>query len=101
MPLVAGLVIRRIIRAFSASFRLLRDVEVLRRLPWRYLRKLPLHNLWIGILTVTLPLTLVASLAALSVGSSAGDGLANLAWLAALVGVLSSWLRWMVRRVRR
>jgi hypothetical protein len=101
MPIVAGLLIRRLFHAFSTTFRLLRDVDVLRRLPWSYLRRLPVRNPWIGILTLTLPLTLLASLAALATRGTTGTGLANLAWTAALVGIASSWVRWVARRVRR
>ena len=101
MPIVGLLIIRKTFHAFSASFRLLCDVDVLRRLPWPYLRRLPLRNLWIGILTITLPLTLLGSLTALAIRGHAGANLASLAWLAALVGVLSSVFRSIVRGVRR
>jgi hypothetical protein len=101
VPVVGVLIIRRIFHAFATTFRLLGDLDVLRRLPWHYLRQLPLRNLWIGILTVTLPLTLLASITALVIGGDSGASLAHLAWTAALIGVLSSWLRWVVRRVRR
>jgi hypothetical protein len=101
VPIVGFLILRRTFHAFSASFKLLRDVDVLRRLPWRYLRGLPLRNLWIGILTITLPLTLLGSLTALAIRGDTGASLASVAWLAALIGVLSSVFRSMVRRVKR
>jgi energy-converting hydrogenase Eha subunit A len=101
MAIFGLLIIRRIFHAFSASFRLLSDVDVLRRLPWLYLRRLPLRNLWIGILTITLPLSLLGSLTALAIRGDTGANLASLAWLAALIGVLSAIPRSIVRGVKR
>src|SRR4029077_9817404 len=68
MPLLIVLAIRISIRvklALEATFNLLRDAEVRRALPWRYIKTLPRRNGWIAIVTASLMIAVVAVLVAL------------------------------------
>ncbi len=99
MPLVIFIWVR-VFRALRTTFGLLANVKVMRALPWTYIRRLPFRNAWIGIITVTLVVSLACGLAALAAPGPAGAALAELAWLAALGGLASSWIRALVQRRR-
>jgi len=99
MPLVIVVVIR-VVRAFATTIRLLVDVELMRALPWRYIRRLPFRHAWIGIVTVTLAVSTVFAIAALATSGDTGSGLAQVAWLTALAGLVSSWIRALRQRRR-
>ena len=53
MPLIVIFVVR-LCRAVAATTRLLTDVEVMKALPWPYIRRLPLHNRFVGFATLCL-----------------------------------------------
>ena len=101
MPIAAiwglWLILRRMWRALRATFGLLANREVMRALPWAYIRKLPRRNAWIGILTATLALSLPLSLAGLAAPGETGMSLAGLAFLVALVGLASAGVRGIAR----
>ena len=99
MPIVILFLVRTF-RAFAATFRLLVDVRLLRAMPWGYIRRLPFHHVWIGAITVTLTVSLLAALVALAVPGDAGGGLSVVAWWTALAGLASSWVRALVQRRR-
>jgi len=99
MPLVIVVVIR-VARAFGTTIRLLLDVKLMRALPWAYIRRLPFHHAWIGIVTVTFAVSTICAIAALATPGEVGAGLAQVAWLTALAGLVSSWLRALVQRRR-
>ena len=97
MPLAVWAIIR-ILRALRTTFQLLVDVKLLRALPWAYIRRLPLRHAWIGVITLTLAISLTFALAALAVPGDTGRAMAEIGWLAALSGVVSSWIRALVQR---
>jgi asparagine N-glycosylation enzyme membrane subunit Stt3 len=99
MPLFGWLLVR-MYRAFSATFRLLTNIEVMRALPWSYIRRLPRRNAWIGTLTVTLCLSLVLTVLGLAITGENGGGFASLGLVIGLVGLVSSWVgpRGVLRR---
>jgi hypothetical protein len=97
MPFVIWIVIR-IARALHATGRLLASPRTLRALPWGYIRGLPRHDRWIGVLCVTIPVTLLGVLVVLIAPEHA---VRTVAWSVAggfaLLGVASSWLRLLAR----
>ena len=102
MPLVIMLAIR-VTRALGTTIRLLLDVKLLRSLPWAYIRRLPLRNAWIGIVTVTLLVSTVAAIAAIAIPGGTGgtsEALATTAFWTALAGLASSWARALHQRRR-
>ena len=99
MPLVIVVVIR-VVRAFATTVRLLFDVELMRALPWPYIRRLPFRHAWIGIATAALTVSTACAIAALATSGGTGAVLAQVAWLAALAGLVSSWIRALHQRRR-
>ena len=99
MPIVFLLLVRTF-RAFVATFRLLTNVEVMRALPWAYIRRLPFRNWWIGIIATTLAVSLGCALLAVLIPGTTGGALAQAAWFASLSGIASSWIRALVQRRR-
>jgi hypothetical protein len=98
MPLLIWVAIR-IVRALTATLRLLADWRTLRRLPWSYLRGLPRRDRWVGVLVVTLAVSTVGLL----VGAAAPAATVRHAALAlatsvAFAGVVSTWIRAIARR---
>jgi hypothetical protein len=92
MPLIIWIPYR-IGKAFLSTFQLLSNVGLMRAMPWRYLRRLPLRNAWIALASVGLAGGVVAILGvAVLRGRTAelffGWGLAFV-WLA----IVSSWAR--------
>jgi hypothetical protein len=63
MPLWIIPVAIRVVRALSATLRLLSDATLLRSLPWSYICRLPLRNAWIAVATTSVIGTLGASIA--------------------------------------
>jgi VanZ family protein len=91
----------RLARAVGATFNLLRDKDVRRALPWSYLRRLPRQNVWVAILTLSLAVSIAASVLGLIVpGQTAGQNSAAVAFAAALIGLLSSFARQLYRHRR-
>lgn len=81
-------------RALSATFSLLSDWRLLRTLPWRYIVKLPLHHGWIAVAGCSLLIAVACALLALALPSSDASNLAvGLGWVAAVIGLVSSWVR--------
>ena len=107
MPLLIVLAIRISIRvklALEATFNLLRDAEVRRALPWRYIKTLPRRNAWIAIVTASLTITVVAVLVAfVSPSQTVGSDSAFIAVFVSWLGVNSSWVRtkYRNRKIRR
>jgi hypothetical protein len=100
VPLVVFVVVR-LYRALAATFNLLTDVALLRSLPWRYIVRLPLRHGWIGIAAASLIVTLVGAVLALVLpGTSASGTALGVGWVAALVGLASSWVRAVVMWIR-
>ncbi len=66
MPLIVIFVVR-LCRAVAATIRLLTDVEVMKALPWPYIRRLPLHNRFVGFATLCLVVSCCALLVAVVV----------------------------------
>ena len=98
MP-VALWLLMRILRAVAATVRLLTDWKVLRRLPWAYIRTLPRRNRWIGLITVTLALSLVGTiLAFVYPAPSVAGTIGSVSIFIGLIGVASSWVRALDRR---
>lgn len=97
MPALLILAVRISIRvkmAFQATFALARDRQVRAALPWRYIRRLPRQNAWVGIITASLAVSCAAIVVALaapvhSVGLAFGVVAVVTSWL----GVNSSWIR--------
>jgi hypothetical protein len=94
MP-IAIWVFVRLGRAIVATFNLLTDRKVMRELPWRYIRTLPLSNRWIGIATVCL----VGSVAAMLVGLVVRASLNYALWIG-VVGVGAPIVRSFLRSPR-
>ena len=92
----------RALKALAVTAHLLASPRVLRTLPWPYLRRLPLRDGWTGVLTLTVPVTL---LAAAAIAAAPTRGIRETAWAVALcaglVGVVSSWVRAVADRQRR
>ena len=100
MP-IAILVVIRIVRALVATARLLTDWELLRAMPWSYIRRLPIRRPWIGVATVCLVLALVGAIVTVAAPDPAVRWQAySLGLLAALIGIFSSWARFLVRWAR-
>jgi hypothetical protein len=100
VPIVV-LVVVRIVRAFVATARLLTDWQLLRTMPWRHIRRLPFRRPWIGVATVCLTLALVG--AAVTVVAPDQDvrwQAYSLGLLAAVIGIFSSWARFLIRWAR-
>ena len=79
--------------ALRSTFSLLSNRDVIRALPWPYIHRLPRRNVWVGILTLTVGLSLPLALLALALPGAAGVGAAGFASLVALVGLASSGVR--------
>jgi hypothetical protein len=99
MPLLLWAVIR-ILRAGTATARLLLDRRTLRALPWPYIRRLVRHDRWIRLVTVTTAATLVGIVLLLAPFASVRAVGLLLAVAAGGVGILSSLARGMERRRR-
>jgi len=102
MPFVVWAIVRAF-RALRTTLALLVDVKLMRTLPWPYIRRLPFHRAWIGVITATLALTLACAVGGLVVPGEVGRQLAVVGWYAAICGVVSSWIRalhqrWRLRR---
>jgi len=82
---------------------LLTSLDVMRALPWAYIRRLPRSNAWIGILTATVTLSLPLALLGIALRGEAGFDVAGFAFLLSLIGLLSSGARSLAqrRRIRR
>jgi hypothetical protein len=91
------LILRRIWRALRSTFNLLTNREVMRALPWPYIRRLPRRNAWIGILTATVALSLPLALLGIALPGEAGVGFAGMSVLVALAGLASSGVRAVAR----
>lgn len=98
MPLFIWLVLR-VARALSATLRLLTNPRVLRGLPWPYIRRLPRRDRWVGLLTITVPLTALGAVV-VAVAPSAGirPVVGTVGFIAGAVGVVSSGIRSLARR---
>jgi hypothetical protein len=92
----------RVLKALAATAQLVASPRVLRRLPWPYIRTLPLRDRWLGLLTLTVPVTLAA---AIVVAAGPTSGIRFAAWTVALcaggLGIVSSWARALAHRSRR
>jgi hypothetical protein len=100
---IAVVVIWRIGKAFLAVYRLLRDTHMLRTLPWSYIKRLPLRDVWIGLAFVTLVVGAVAVVGTLVLPSALASTTAGIGLIALWLGVVSSWVRlfsqaWRARR---
>ena len=91
----------RVARALASTFSLLFNIKLLRALPWPYLQRLPRTNKWIGILVLTLAISLALSLLALAAPGQAGSAIGTTAFTVALLGITSSWMHGGVRRWQR
>lgn len=100
MPIVV-LVVVRIVRAFVATARLLTDWQLLRSMPWWYIRRLPFRRPWIGVATVCLTLALVGAVVTVVAPDHDVRWQAYSRGLdAALIGIVSSWARFLIRWAR-
>ncbi len=100
MPLALLLNARRIWRALAATIRLLTNIEVMRAMPWTYIRRLPRTNVRIGMITATLSVSLVLSLLALAISGPMGSELAVLAVFVAIFGAVIPSARGLKLRSR-
>ena len=91
----------RVARALASTFSLLFNIKLLRALPWPYLKRLPRANKWVGILVLTLAISLALSLLALAAPGQAGSAIGTTAFTVALLGITSSWMHGGVRRWQR
>jgi hypothetical protein len=98
---IAILVVVRMVRALVATARLLTDWELLRTMPWWYIRRLPFRRPWIGVAAASLALALVAAVVTVAAPDHGVRWQAyNVGLLAALVGIFSSWARYLIRWAR-
>jgi hypothetical protein len=101
MPLILWIPYR-IGKAFLSTFRLLFDFRLMRALPWRYIVRLPLSNVWIAIAAVGLVAGVVGILGTSTLWGRPSELVwgcsITLVWLA----LISSWVRAIVqwRRLR-
>jgi hypothetical protein len=96
VPLIAIFVVR-LCRAVASTIRLLTDVEVMKALPWPYIRRLPLRNRFVGFAA----LCLVISFCGLVVAAVV-PGAQFVTLGAAATGLLVSYARAVGRnRIRR
>jgi hypothetical protein len=92
----------RIGKAFLSTFRLLFDFRLMRALPWRYIARLPLRNVWIAIAAVGL----AAGVVGIVVASALWGRPRELVWGSSItlvwLALISSWVRAIVqwRRLR-
>jgi hypothetical protein len=98
---IAGFVLIRIVRAFAATALLFAHPRVLRSLPWPYIRHLALRSPQVRAITLTLAVSLLATM----LGAAAPDPVGRTCtWIAVYVGmagILSSGLRFLVGRSNR
>jgi hypothetical protein len=101
MPLILWVPVR-IVRAFVVTGRLLLDHRLMRSLPWGYIRTLPRTNVWIGIATLALAVTLLAIPLTLLLPVKVGSQVYFAGILCAIAGIVSSAIRTMIlnRRAR-
>lgn len=80
-------------RAVVGTIRLLLDLQTLRALPWRYIRKLPFRDRWIGFATLTLTLSVINMVVGAAAPHQPSVVCANAALYIACAGIFSSLLR--------
>lgn len=92
----------RIFKAFWSTVRLLVDVRLLRALPWRYIVRLPLRNVWIAIAFLGVAGGLIGLLGLVVVPVGATGELYAFGFAFAFTGLASSWVRAILqwRRLR-
>jgi hypothetical protein len=98
MPFVGWLIFRKTYRALRATLSLLSNLDVMRALPWPYIRRLPRRNRWIGFIAVTLCLSLVLVVLSAIPGQPA---LAGIAFFISLLGILSAGVHQLAGRPTR
>ncbi len=85
----------------SDEARVLSDWALLRTLPWRYIARLPFRHGWIAVAGWSLVVMVVCGVLTLALPDrDASDFALEIAWLAAAVGLVSSWVRAILMRVR-
>ena len=100
MPLIAVLIVR-LYHAFKATFNLLTDWQLLRRMPWSYIRRLPFKHFWIGLATASLFITLAMMIGvAVTPDAEVRDDLYSIGLCAVVTGIVSSWVRAIVQWLR-
>jgi hypothetical protein len=92
MPLIFVLAVR-LYRAFKATFDLLSDREVMRALPWPYLKRLPRQNALIGLTFCSLVGTFLAFLVTAAAPHDVSEFAAEIGIGIALIGLGASWAR--------
>lgn len=93
MPLIAVVVVR-LYRALRATFSLLTDWKLLRAMPWRYIRRLPFKNPWIGLATLSLIVTIAMMIGvAVAPEAEVRGTLYSIGLVAVIAGIVSSWVR--------
>jgi Flp pilus assembly protein TadD len=83
----------RIVMAFVAVYRLLRQTDMLRMLPWGYIGRLPKRHFWIAIGSASLAVGAVAFVGAIVLPSPPREHSTTVALIALWFGILSSWVR--------
>ncbi len=85
----------------SDEARVLSDWALLRTLPWRYIARLPLRHGWIAVAGWSLVMMVACAVLTLSLPTKdASDFVLGIGWLAAAVGLVSSWVRAGLMRLR-
>lgn len=83
--------------AFVALYHLLSDAKLLRALPWHYIVRLPRANIWVAIATASLVVGVVGMVGAALLPGPYDRDVWGLAFVAVVVGILSSWTRVVAR----
>jgi hypothetical protein len=83
----------RIPLAFIAIYRLIRETNILRTLPWGYVARLPRRHFWIAVASACLAVGVVATLGTAVLPDPLYERSTAVGLTALWIGVISSWIR--------